>query len=167
MIAERTQALHALHAEVFGVEPRAGRQTPAAPTAPNDLSDADLIDRAKRASNGARFAALWSGDASAYPSHSEADLALLARLSFWTGGDRVRMDRLFRCSGLYREKWDESHYDGDETYGEHSIALAVTGSRVFYRPTTVDTAGLRVRSAAAFGGGLVSVSASEAAGWLT
>lgn len=54
---------------------------------------------------------LWAGDTSAHEGdHSAADLALLAHLAFYTGGDRSRMDSLFRASGLYREKWEREDY---------------------------------------------------------
>ncbi|MFQ7644172.1 hypothetical protein, partial [Ruthenibacterium lactatiformans] len=40
------------------------------------------------------------------PSHSEADIALCNALAWWTNCDAARVDRLFRQSGLMREKWD-------------------------------------------------------------
>lgn len=45
-----------------------------------------------------------------YQSQSEADLALCLRLAFWTDRDREQMDRIFRSSGLFREKWCRSSY---------------------------------------------------------
>jgi primase-polymerase (primpol)-like protein len=51
----------------------------------------------RRAANGEKFAKLWSGDVSGYPSQSEADLALCGILAFWTR-DRAQIDRLFRQS---------------------------------------------------------------------
>ena len=85
-----------------------------------DLSDQELLQRAKYASNGERFSRLWAGDASDYGNdHSRADIALCRMLAFWTGGDSERMDRLFRQSGLMREKWDRR--TGDKTYGALTI----------------------------------------------
>ena len=89
-----------------------------------ELSDADLIERAKRAKNGNQFDSLWSGNWRDYPSQSEADLALCGMLAFWTGNDRVRIDRLFRSSGLMRPKWDEMR--GERTYGEATIRTALS-----------------------------------------
>lgn len=83
------------------------RQDPA-PRArvPLDLDDQALLERARRAENGAKFAALYDrGNVSGYASHSEGDLALCGMLAFWTGRDPERLDRLFRASGLMREKW--------------------------------------------------------------
>lgn len=97
-----------------------------------DLSDAELIERAKDAENGEKFRRLWNGDASGYESHSEADLALAGHLAFWTGGDRDRIDGLFRQSDLYREKWDADR--GAQTYGERTIAKALEGRTEFYEP---------------------------------
>lgn len=39
--------------------------------------------------------------------HSSADAALMSHLAFWTGKDMPRMDRLFRMSGLMRDKYEK------------------------------------------------------------
>lgn len=96
--------------------------------AASDLSDDELIERAKNAGNGDKFRQLWNGDTSEHPSHSEADLALCGLLTFWTGGDRQRIDRLFRQSGLYREKWDR------DDYRERTIKKALSGRTEYYNP---------------------------------
>jgi len=98
----------------------------------NTLSDAEVLARAKQASNGEAFGKLWAGDTSDYASRSEADLALCSRLSFWTGGDPGRVDKLFRRSGIYRPKWDEWHYGDGKTYGEATIRKALEGVTEFY-----------------------------------
>jgi primase-polymerase (primpol)-like protein len=72
--------------------------------------DRELLERAFDARNGVEFSRLWNGDTTGYPSPSEADLALVSHLAFWTGGDPDRIDRLFRSSGLYREKWERADY---------------------------------------------------------
>jgi putative DNA primase/helicase len=77
---------------------------------PVDLDDRDLLERAMRARNGADFERLWNGDRSGYASASEADLSLCARLAYWTGRDPDRIDRMFRASGLMREKWERADY---------------------------------------------------------
>jgi primase-polymerase (primpol)-like protein len=74
------------------------------------LSDEEIVALAKAAKNGANFSALWSGDKSGYTSDSEPDLALCNHLAFWTRKDAARMDRLFRHSGLMRDKWDREDY---------------------------------------------------------
>jgi len=94
----------------------------------NDLEDQDLIEKAKHAENAAKFSRLWNGDTSDYESHSEADLALAGMLGFWTGGDRDRIDRLMRRSGLMREKWDR------DDYRERTIDKALSGRSEFYKP---------------------------------
>src|SRR5207253_2314705 len=82
---------------------------------------------------GGKFTALWNGDYTAYPSCSEADLALCNYLAFLCGPDPARVDRLFRLSGLMRPKWDRSHYAGGETYGHHTVERAVSDQRHTYR----------------------------------
>jgi len=108
-----------------------GRPSRLAPV-PVGLDDAALIEKARRAANGAQFDRLWSGDWSDYPSQSEADLALCSRLAFWTGGERERIDRLFRQSGLYREKWDEPHFADGRTYGAATIDRSLSADGTFY-----------------------------------
>jgi primase-polymerase (primpol)-like protein len=98
--------------------------------------DQELIRRAKQAANGGKFIRLWEGRwQGEYPSHSEADLALCDMLAFWTQKDRVRMDRLFRRSGLMRPKWDAQR--GDQTYGELTLEKALTriGDDEVYDPS--------------------------------
>jgi primase-polymerase (primpol)-like protein len=76
-------------------------------TSPCLLSDEEIPLRALSAANGENFKRLWEGDQSGYDSHSEADLALCNMLAYWTGRDRMRIDSLFRQSGLRREKWEK------------------------------------------------------------
>lgn len=91
---------------------------------PLSLSDEELIERAKNARNGERFRRLWNGDASDYADdHSRADLALCRTLAFWCGGDIDRVDRLFRRSGLMREKWERR--TGDKSYGVRTMEAAL------------------------------------------
>lgn len=85
-------------------------------------TDRQIIERASNARNGAKFTALWSGEQSDDP--SRADLALAAMLLYWTNGDTVQADRLFRQSGLMREKWNERHSTDGTTYGELTLARA-------------------------------------------
>jgi putative DNA primase/helicase len=130
-IEDRSAEISALYAWLKAAEV-ADRQGDLPASVPVDVDDAVLIEKAKTAANGARFERLWNGDWSDYPSQSEADLALCSHLGFWTGGERDRIDRLFRQSGLYREKWDEPHFAGGRTYGVATIDRAVSGDRSFY-----------------------------------
>jgi len=93
-------------------------------TAP--LGDDEILEKARSSKNGAAFAALWEGRWQAeHGSQSEADLALCCKLAFWTGKDRGQMDRLFRQSGLMREKWDNRHHASGATYGEETLDRAL------------------------------------------
>lgn len=51
--------------------------------------------------------------------NSFADAALCSHLAFWTGKDCERMDRLFRRSGLFRDKWADR-----PDYGPRTILFA-------------------------------------------
>jgi putative DNA primase/helicase len=91
------------------------------------LDDAALIEKAKKAKNGAAFSRLWSGDTAGYDSPSEADLALAGMLAFWTGPDAERIKRIARQSGLSRDKW------GREDYLERTIEKALAGRTEYYQ----------------------------------
>jgi putative DNA primase/helicase len=112
-------------------------EPPRAPRRLSNLSDAELIDKARSAANGQKFSALWDGSHTEYGSQSEADLALCNLLAFWTGGDAARVDGLFRSSGLFREKWDERHFGDGTTYGQHTIHEALRLTTTYYSPPLV------------------------------
>jgi putative DNA primase/helicase len=125
-------AVHAEHVGENGDEAANGDERPGAEPDANGRgfggSDEALIAKAKDAKNGDKFARLWSGDTSGYPSHSEADFALCDLLAFWTGGERGRINSLFRQSGLYREKWDRNDYR------ERTIRKALRDRSDYYEP---------------------------------
>lgn len=103
-----------------------------APQSRNGIRDAEVIQFASRSKNGAKFTALWMGDAGGYVSQSEADIALCSLLAFYTGADEARIDRLFRRSGLMRDKWDERR--GAQTYGQLTTAKAIAGRTQYWTP---------------------------------
>lgn len=118
------------------IEPLAGnpQEEPSRqPICLSNLSDYEIIERAGAASNGSEFTALWEGDVSAYgDDDSRADLALCNILAFWCQRDAAKIDRLFRQSGLMRQKWDEKR--GKDTYGNITIQKAIEGCREVYDP---------------------------------
>lgn len=106
-LGDGSDALARSHSEWF--RPKAGNPRPshAWKAAPPVAGDAELIAKAGRAGNGPKFSSLFSGSIEGHPSKSEADLALCSHLAFWTGGDVQAIDRLFRQSGLFDDKWDQ------------------------------------------------------------
>ena len=68
-----------------------------------------------------------------YDSQSDADMALVSILAFWCGCVEEQIDRIFRSSGLMRDKWDR--ITGDGTYGTITIRNAVLSCTDVYRPT--------------------------------
>lgn len=87
------------------------------------MSDEEVIERASKSESGATFVGLYHGDLSnADGDHSKADLQLCNYLAFWTNCDQEQMDRIFRSSGLMRDKWLSLR--GSETYGHMTMARA-------------------------------------------
>ena len=139
-VENRQDEIETLHAELF---PAPVAKSKAGPTHVN-MGDSELIDRAFNARNGAAFERLWRGDLSGYSSQSEADMALCAHLAFWAGGQARRVARLFRQSGLMRDKWDEGR--GDSTYGDRTIAKVLAGMSEYYGPRKLVISTGRVNS---------------------
>lgn len=93
----------------------------------DDLQLSAIVDRARSARNGDIFWSLWTGDTTRLGGdHSAADQALCNILAFWTGGNAGLIDRLFRMSGLYRNKWER------RDYRERTIGKAISSSYGFY-----------------------------------
>jgi putative DNA primase/helicase len=93
------------------------------------LDDEALLSVMLGAKNGLDIAKLWRGESDGYPSDSEADLALCNHFAFYTGGDAAAMDRLFRKSGLMRDKWERADYR------EATIHKAVAETPERYHPS--------------------------------
>lgn len=132
-IQNRQTELEALHKEIFGQEKEEVSQKPDPPVT-SDLTDSELIEKATQATNGEKFAKLWRGDWSDYPSQSEATAALLGILVFWAGPDLERIDRIFRISGLMRDKWDRPQ--SGSTWGAIEIENAIANANDFYSGST-------------------------------
>ncbi len=97
------------------------------------LSDDSVISKALLSSQSEKFSELWNGNIPDDKSHSEADQALCSILAFWCGGDTEQMDRLFRLSGLMRDKWDR------DDYRTATLNNAVAITTEFYKPLPVST----------------------------
>ncbi|QIN82806.1 hypothetical protein GBA63_09190 [Rubrobacter tropicus] len=97
------------------------------------LSDNDLL-RKLAETKGERFEKLWEGDEGLWTDSGPyekpekdsekgleaAQLGLCSMLSFVTGNDEARVDRLFRRSGLYKDNWK------DETYRTRTLKMALS-----------------------------------------
>lgn len=143
VVEQRGEQLAGLHAEVFDRGERGKRPAPRAP-GPAEPDDARLIELASRSKSGSKFRSLWAGHASGYPSLSEADLALASMMSFYTGPDPDRLERLMRQSGLARSKYER------DDYLRRTVEKALAGRTEFY-------GGPRAATARADSGGLPEV----------
>lgn len=123
-LMDRSAELAALHGRIFAPPKAAATQNGNhAPSA----TETQIIEKLRESP---KYAALWAGDTSGYGSHSEADLALAGYIAWLSGPDLNQIDRVFRQSGLMREKWMEKH--GDLTYGDMTLGKAVHGIARFY-----------------------------------
>jgi putative DNA primase/helicase len=118
-VQHRTDELYELYKKYFRKDEKPKQNT----SASCELSDDQIIALAAQAKNGDKFLSLMEGkyehflkgDGKAvYPSQSEADLGLCQLIAFYTC-DPLQIDRIFRRSKLYRDKWERQDYAFDRT----------------------------------------------------
>jgi primase-polymerase (primpol)-like protein len=126
-IETRQAELDRVHHDFFGKPANATGTLPSGGGVPADLDDTEIVRRAGEAKNGDKFKALWAGSTNGYASTSEADLALVNRLAFWTGPDPERIDSLFRQSGLFRSKWQR------DDHRQRTIQKVLANRTEFYK----------------------------------
>lgn len=99
------------------------RRTDKGKTHPAGNDDAmlfDVVAGLRRQKNAGKFIKLFdNGDISGYGSQSEADAALCAMIAFRVGRDAEAIDKVFRESKLYRDKWER------DDYRESTITLGI------------------------------------------
>lgn len=105
-LSDRQDELEAVCRKYLGNKSEQRVALPQSPIA-STLSDNEVIDLLKR--EGGKAAALFAGDTTGYPSHSEADQALANKVAFYTK-DPEQIDRVFQRSGLHRDKWNRRDY---------------------------------------------------------
>lgn len=101
-IEDCSAEIQQLYKEIQPAEDEPTAETPP----PSDSSTFDIEERLAIAMRDDKFKKLFEGDYSDYPSQSEADSALCFKLAFYFERDAVRMDEIFRRSGLMRPKWE-------------------------------------------------------------
>lgn len=101
-----------------------------------ELSDEEIktiLDKAFQSKNGFKIEALYNGEwNNLYPSQSEADQALCNYLAFWLDKNASNIDRAFRKSSLYREKWNR------EDYSSNTIRMAIKSCDKSYQESLIE-----------------------------
>ena len=108
------------------------------------FTDEQVIEHASTTNNeetNEKFKDLYAGKLEErYNSQSDADMALVSILCFWCGCVDGQIDRIFRTSGLMRDKWDRA--TSDRTYGAITIRNAILDYEKIYRPVREENADL-------------------------
>jgi primase-polymerase (primpol)-like protein len=128
VITDGIKGLTWLRDKYFADPEKQGRQNTTHQVVPVG-TDTQIIAKALASRSGPKFRRLFiDGSLHEYgEDHSSADMALCLMLLYWTsGGDESVVDRLFRQSALYREKWDRSINAAGMTYGQSTIQRART-----------------------------------------
>ena len=130
-IADCTERIKPLHEKYIGggTEPTTGIEHPA----PLNLSETEIIRLIENSKQREAFSKLYSGKwDNIYTSQSEADLGFCNMLAFWCRCDEQLMDKIFRSSGLMRDKWDRKQ--SGTTYGKITLQKAIKGCTKMYEP---------------------------------
>ena len=104
--------LNDLYALVFGEDQQESPQSSPPPSGPQD-DEAFVLD-CMDAEWGGKFTRLYYGDTTGFISPSEADLAFCTLVAIRNGGDCAQVNRVFRLSQLFDQKWERDEYR-DET----------------------------------------------------
>lgn len=133
-IGEDNGALEYIHRKYIA-QSKQNRQKPRENQPNSSLSDDEIVSLAQASKDSEAFTSLWQGNwQEKYKSQSEADFALCRKLAFWTRRNMEQIDRLFRKSGLFREKWEVRHSAGGATYGEQTVSNACAVTSQIYSP---------------------------------
>lgn len=130
-ISECTETIKPLHEKYIGggTEPTTG----IIKNVTLNLSEDEIVSMASASKQGGTFSGLYAGNwESFFQSQSEADMSFCNMLAFWCRKDEELMDRIFRSSGLMRDKWDRKQ--SGSTYGAITILKAVRDCRSVYEP---------------------------------
>lgn len=130
-IEERSEELKAV-LEKYMVRPQADKPIPKVEAPGSYFSDEEALRKMFASKQGEKARELWEGNIPDGKTHSEADMAFAEICAFWCGGDIEQMDRLFRQSGLMRDKWDRPQ--SGSTYGYITLEKAVCNCTAFYQP---------------------------------
>ncbi|ACA41633.1 DUF927 domain-containing protein [Lysinibacillus sphaericus] len=90
----------------------------------NKEEDSVTWQRMFNSKQGEKIQAMYRGELIIDNDHSSTDLSLCNYLAFWCNKDFWKMDRMFRQSGLMRDKWDERR--GELLYGEITLIKAIS-----------------------------------------
>ena len=97
---------------------------------PMSGAETELLEHFFTLTGGEKWRDVWAGTwFPYYTSQSEADQGLANKLAWLFRYDMTTVDRVFRHSGLMREKWDKRHHSNGDTYGARTLRNALGGHK--------------------------------------
>ena len=138
-ISDGSENIKPLYEKYIGAHRKSEKSSPSAISIRPRMSktEDELLHMAMNSRQGLAFSELYAGHwEGKYSSQSEADMALCSMLAFWCGRDTAMMDKLFRRSGLMREKWERKQ--SGTTYGALTLQKAAATCDKVFSPKTDD-----------------------------
>ena len=138
-ISDGSENIKPLYEKYIGAHRKSEKSSPSAISIRPRMSktEDELLHMAMNSRQGLAFSELYAGHwEGKYSSQSEADMALCSMLAFWCGKDTAMMDKLFRRSGLMREKWERKQ--SGTTYGALTLQKAAATCDKVFSPKTDD-----------------------------
>ncbi|KOS71823.1 DNA primase [Lysinibacillus contaminans] len=128
-ILERTDEIEEVFEKYFNREELATYTSTEFNTEPINLEEDSITWKKMFADkkNGSDIQAMYIGKLVRDNDHSSTDFYLCSELAFYCDKDFIKMDRMFRNSGLYRDKWDERR--GSMLYGEMTLLKAAVSKK--------------------------------------
>ncbi|MDU0444735.1 phage/plasmid primase, P4 family [Staphylococcus haemolyticus] len=134
-ICDEQEVLNNLVERYFKAEPKLETTFAYDPNHKSELSDDEVIDLMLKSKQKDKISDLLKGNyEKRFDSPSEAVQSLLHYLAFYTGKDKVQMERIFVSYNNLTDKWDSKR--GNTTWGQLELDKAIANQSEVYKKTT-------------------------------
>ncbi|MEB7459325.1 phage NrS-1 polymerase family protein [Staphylococcus borealis] len=131
-ICDEQEVLNNLVERYFKAEPKLETTITYAPNNTSHFSDDEVVDKMLKSKQKDKISDLLQGNYEPYfESPSEAVQSLLHYLAFYTGKDKVQMERIFLSYNNLTDKWDSKR--GNTTWGQLELDKAINNQHEVYK----------------------------------
>ncbi|MDW3860655.1 putative DNA primase/helicase [Staphylococcus saprophyticus] len=133
-ICDDQETINNIVERYFKAEPKK-QNTKIAKTSSSIFTDDEIV---KMMTKKSKYKKLLAGEYEGiFESPSEAVQSLLRVLAFYTGRDKLQMERIFLAYNNLTDKWDEKR--GNSTWGNNELDTAIVNQETIYEPNSRGT----------------------------